>query len=69
MEYLVTMTTHVPDGTPAEAVDDVRAREAARSRELAAQGHLLSPHPNGPGPASHDNHRMGESNVGQHAGG
>ena len=26
MEYLVTMTTHVPDGTPAEAVDDVRAR-------------------------------------------
>ena len=37
MEYLVTMTTHVPDGTPAEAVDDVRAREAARSRELAAQ--------------------------------
>jgi muconolactone delta-isomerase len=21
MEYLVTMTTHVPDGTPAEAVD------------------------------------------------
>lgn len=30
MEYLVTMTTRVPDGTPAEAVDDVRAREAAR---------------------------------------
>ena len=41
MEYLVTMTTHVPDGTPAEAVDDIRAREAARSRELATQGHLL----------------------------
>jgi muconolactone D-isomerase len=41
MEYLVTMTTHVPDGTPQEAVDDIRAREAARSRELAAQGHLL----------------------------
>jgi muconolactone delta-isomerase len=41
MEYLVTMTTHVPDGTPAEAVDDVRAREAAHSGELAAQGHLL----------------------------
>jgi muconolactone delta-isomerase len=41
MEYLVTMTTRVPDGPPAEAVDDVRAREAARSRELAAQGHLL----------------------------
>ena len=41
MEYLVTMTTRVPEGTPGQAVDDVRAREAARSRELAAQGHLL----------------------------
>ena len=41
MEYLVTMTTHVPDGTPDRAVNDVRAREAARSRELAAAGHLL----------------------------
>jgi muconolactone D-isomerase len=28
MEYLVTMTTHVPEGTPDAAVDDVRAREA-----------------------------------------
>jgi muconolactone delta-isomerase len=41
MEYLVTMTTTVPDGTPAEAVDDVRAREAEHTRELAAQGHVL----------------------------
>lgn len=41
MEYLVTMTTHVPAGTPAETVEQVRAREAARSRELAAQQHLL----------------------------
>jgi muconolactone delta-isomerase len=41
MEYLVTMTTHVPDGTTEQEVNDVRAREAARSRELAAQGHLL----------------------------
>jgi muconolactone delta-isomerase len=41
MEYLVTMTTHIPDGTPEEAVDDVRAREAAHSRDLAAQRHLL----------------------------
>lgn len=41
MEFLVTMTTDVPDGTPSETVEDVRAREAARSRELAAQGHLL----------------------------
>ena len=35
------MTTQVPDGTTNEAVQDVRGREAARSRELAAQGHLL----------------------------
>lgn len=41
MEYLVSMTTHVPDGTPGQAVDDIRTREAAHSRELAAQGHLL----------------------------
>jgi muconolactone delta-isomerase len=41
MEYLVTMTTNVPDGTPEESVNDVRAREAAHSRELAAQGHQL----------------------------
>jgi muconolactone delta-isomerase len=41
MEYLVTMTTHVPDGTPEQEVNDIRAREAARSAELAAQGHLL----------------------------
>ena len=41
MEFLVTMTTHVPDGTSGQAVDDVRGREAARSRELAGQGHLL----------------------------
>jgi muconolactone delta-isomerase len=41
MEYLVTMTTHVPDGTPDAAVRDIRTREAAHSRELAAQGHLL----------------------------
>jgi len=43
MEYLVTMTTHVPDGTPDQAVDDVRAREAAHSRELARRGTLLPP--------------------------
>jgi muconolactone delta-isomerase len=41
MEYLVTMTTHVPDGTSEQEVNDVRAREDARSRELAVQGHLL----------------------------
>lgn len=41
MEYLVTMTTHVPEGTSDDAVDSIRVREAARSRELAAEGHLL----------------------------
>ena len=41
MEYLVTMTTHVPDGTPEQAVQDIRTREARHSAELAAQGHLL----------------------------
>jgi muconolactone delta-isomerase len=41
MEYLVTMTTHVPDGTADQTVADVRAREAAHSRELAEQGYLL----------------------------
>ena len=41
MEYFVTMTTHVPEGTSEQAVDDVRGREAAHSRELAIQGHLL----------------------------
>jgi muconolactone delta-isomerase len=41
MEYLVTMTTNVPEGTSEEALEDIRGREATRSRELAAQGHLL----------------------------
>jgi muconolactone delta-isomerase len=41
MEYLVSMTTRVPDGTSDAAVQDIRTREAAHSRELAAQGHLL----------------------------
>ena len=41
MEYLVTMTTRVPDGTAQEAIDDIRTREEAHSRELASQGHLL----------------------------
>jgi muconolactone delta-isomerase len=41
MEYIVEMTTHVPAGTPEEAVDTIRSSEAARARELAAEGHLL----------------------------
>jgi muconolactone delta-isomerase len=41
MEYLVTMTTVVPNGTTDQTVEEVRSREATRSRELAAQGYLL----------------------------
>jgi len=41
MEYLVTMTTHVPVGTPDEVIDAIRGREAVRAAELAAEGHLL----------------------------
>jgi muconolactone D-isomerase len=41
MEFLVTMTTHVPAGTTDAAVDDMRAREAAHSRQLADEGHIL----------------------------
>jgi muconolactone delta-isomerase len=41
VEYLVTMTTHVPDGTSDAAVEDIRGREAAHSLELAKEGHLL----------------------------
>ena len=41
MQFLVTMTTQVPDGVTEAEVDEVRAREAAHSRELAAAGQLL----------------------------
>lgn len=41
MEFLVTMTTQVPEGTSEARVNEVRGREAARSRELAAQGYLM----------------------------
>lgn len=41
MEYLVTMTTQVPDRTSEETIAEVRAREAAHTAELAAQGHIL----------------------------
>lgn len=40
-QFLVVMTTHVPDGTSEARVDEVRRREAANSRELAARGQLL----------------------------
>jgi muconolactone delta-isomerase len=35
------MTTHVPEGTSDGAVQDVRTREAARTSQLAAEGHVL----------------------------
>ena len=41
MEFLVDMVTAVPAGTTDPEVAAIRTREAARSRELAAQGHLL----------------------------
>jgi muconolactone delta-isomerase len=41
MEYLVTMTTHVPEGVPEREVDDVRAAEARHTRVLARDGRVL----------------------------
>jgi muconolactone D-isomerase len=41
MEFLTTMITEVPEGTPESEVDETKAREAVRSGELAAEGHLL----------------------------
>jgi muconolactone delta-isomerase len=41
VEYIVTMTTHVPAGTREEDVENIRARETLRARELADEGHLL----------------------------
>jgi muconolactone D-isomerase len=41
MEFLVDMVTTVPDGTSEAAVTEIRTREAARSKELGAQGSLL----------------------------
>ncbi|MGW1878251.1 muconolactone Delta-isomerase family protein [Streptomyces sp. NPDC001975] len=39
-EFLVEITTTVPEGTGQEQVDRRRAAEAVRARELAATGHL-----------------------------
>jgi muconolactone delta-isomerase len=41
MQFLVTMTTQVPDGVTEAEVDEVRGREAARSRDLSAADQLL----------------------------
>ena len=40
-EFLVDMVTTVPEGTTDQAVAEMRAREAARSQQLADQGSLL----------------------------
>jgi muconolactone D-isomerase len=40
-EFLVELTTTVPDGTDPAEVDERRAAEAARARELATAGHLV----------------------------
>lgn len=40
-EYLVELTTKVPDGTEQAEVDRRRAAESVRARELAAQGNLF----------------------------
>lgn len=41
MEFLVDMVTTVPQGTSEEAIAEVRAREAANSKKLAARGSLV----------------------------
>src|SRR3984893_11904905 len=40
VEFLVTMTTHVPRGTSEDTVSEVRQREAAHSDQLAQRGSL-----------------------------
>jgi muconolactone D-isomerase len=40
-EFLVELTTTVPEGTDPAEVDRRRAAEAVRARELAATGHLV----------------------------
>jgi muconolactone D-isomerase len=40
-EFLVEITTNIPEGTEPAEIDRRRAAEAARSAELAATGHLV----------------------------
>ncbi|MFF8474504.1 muconolactone Delta-isomerase family protein [Streptomyces sp. NPDC015414] len=40
-EFLVEITTDVPEGTDPAEVDRRRAAEAARAKELAASGNLI----------------------------
>ncbi|MGX1267451.1 muconolactone Delta-isomerase family protein [Streptomyces phaeoluteigriseus] len=39
-EFLVELTTTIPEGTDPAEVDRIRAAEAVRARELTAGGHL-----------------------------
>ncbi|GAA1715473.1 muconolactone Delta-isomerase family protein [Fodinicola feengrottensis] len=39
-EFLVEITTTPPEGTPQAEVDERRAAEAVRAKELVAAGHL-----------------------------
>jgi muconolactone D-isomerase len=41
MEFMTVITTTVPEGTDPEEVAERQAAEAVRSRDLAAQGHLV----------------------------
>lgn len=40
-EFIVRITTTIPEGTPQEEVERRRAAEAVRASELAAGGHLV----------------------------
>lgn len=40
-EFIVELTTTVPEGTDQSEVDRRRAAEAVRAKELAAAGHLV----------------------------
>jgi len=41
IEFFTTFTIDIPQGTPDRVVQDTKAREAQRARELAERGHLL----------------------------
>jgi muconolactone D-isomerase len=41
MEFLTTLITQVPEGTPESTVVETQDREAIRAAELTLQGHLL----------------------------
>jgi muconolactone D-isomerase len=41
MEFLTQLVTNVPAGTPDATVEEIKAAEAKRVGQLAAEGHLL----------------------------